>query len=80
MGDKRLRVIELTALLFLAMFATLPAGCFSAANHPPLNKKRSATRVGSSVVFPVQGNLYPLGYEFLILRLILGNLLMIMVL
>lgn len=62
MGEKRLRVIELTALLFLAMFATLPAGCFSAANHPPLNKKKSATRVGSSVVFPVQGNLYPLGY------------------
>ncbi|KAG2666814.1 hypothetical protein I3760_15G082700 [Carya illinoinensis] len=66
MGDKRQRIMALTAFLFLGLLATFPARCFSAANQPLQIKKESPqtkvpNRLGSSVVFPVQGNVYPVG-------------------
>ncbi|KAF7816840.1 Aspartic proteinase Asp1 [Senna tora] len=57
--------IALTVLFFLAFSSLFPLS-FSAANQPRNSKKSthptSANRFASSIVFPVQGNVYPLGY------------------
>jgi hypothetical protein len=68
MGEKRQRMIALNTFFFLGLLATFPAGCFSDVIQPSLMNKKSthptgSNRFGSSVVFPVQGNVYPLGYE-----------------
>lgn len=63
-GDKRNRVFALTALLILGLSVTFPC-CFSAANQPQTMKKSArANKFGSSAVFPLHGNVYPLGYDF----------------
>ncbi|KAL6208302.1 hypothetical protein ACLB2K_019253 [Fragaria x ananassa] len=52
--------LTFTAFLVLGLSATF---CFSETNQPQTNKK--STRLhsfGSSAVFPLQGNVYPLGY------------------
>lgn len=52
-------------VLVLVMFATFQ-GCFSEASQPQSKKKSTqstaAHRFGSTAVFPVTGNVYPLGY------------------
>jgi hypothetical protein len=68
MGMKKQRIIALTSLFFLGLFATF-RGCFSAANQPQLTQKKKGhptanNRFGSSAVLAVQGNVYPLGYGF----------------
>ena len=73
--EKRNR-IGLVTLLFLCFSANFPS-CFSAANQPHKvqNKKKSVAQpngFGSSAVFPVQGNVYPLGYVFDSLFRLLG--------
>ncbi|CAL2235105.1 unnamed protein product [Prunus armeniaca] len=61
-GGKRNRVFALTALLLLGLSVTFPC-CFSAANQPQTKKKSAqANKFGSSAVFPLHGNVYPLGY------------------
>ncbi|XP_059630717.1 aspartic proteinase Asp1-like isoform X2 [Cornus florida] len=51
-------------IFFLLVFSTAFQGCFSDSNQPQNNKKQSTARnrFGSSVVFPVTGNVYPKGY------------------
>lgn len=84
MGERGQTImIALTAFFFLGMFATFPAGCFSDSNQHPQSKKKSVhpaspNRFGSSVIFPVQGNVYPLGYGFWFFTWILRMLLIIM--
>jgi hypothetical protein len=68
MGKKSQRMIALAAFFFLGLLAIFPPGCLSDANQPFLMNKMSthpmgSSRFGSSVVFPVQGNVYPIGYE-----------------
>lgn len=67
MGEKSQRMIALAAFFFLGLLAIFPPGCLSDANQPSLMNKKSthpmgSSRFGSSVVFPVQGNVYPIGY------------------
>ncbi|KAG7941820.1 hypothetical protein I3843_16G066000 [Carya illinoinensis] len=67
-------MIALTAFFFLRMLATFPAGSFSDSNQHPQSKTKSVhpaspNRFGSSVIFPVQGNVYPLGYYFVTLKI-----------
>ncbi|XP_062159391.1 aspartic proteinase Asp1-like isoform X1 [Alnus glutinosa] len=74
MGEKRQRMIALNTFFFLGLLATFPAGCFSDVIQPSLMNKKSthptgSNRFGSSVVFPVQGNVYPLGYYFVNLNI-----------
>ncbi|KAK4276717.1 hypothetical protein QN277_014835 [Acacia crassicarpa] len=63
--DVKCRGIAMTLLFFLGFSAIFPL-CFSDVNLPSLTHKLlpliSKNRIGSSVVFPVQGNVYPLGY------------------
>ncbi|KAI9113301.1 hypothetical protein K1719_015826 [Acacia pycnantha] len=65
MMDVKCRGIAMTLLFFLGFSAIFPL-CFSDVNLPSLTKKLlplvSKNRIGSSVVLPVQGNVYPLGY------------------
>ncbi|KAH9757066.1 hypothetical protein WN944_008202 [Citrus x changshan-huyou] len=71
MEEKGKRVM---GLLVLLMFATFQ-GCFSEANQPPSKKKSTqstaAHRFGSTAVFPITGNVYPLGYYSVTLKI--GN-------
>lgn len=73
MGMKKQRIIALTSLFFLGLFATF-RGCFSAANQPQLTQKKKGhltanNRFGSSAVLAVQGNVYPLGYYYVNLKI-----------
>lgn len=55
----------------LCLSATFPRG-FSAANQPPPKKKTAQTKkIVSSAVFPIEGNVYPLGYYSVSLKI--GN-------
>lgn len=61
--SKRMMVVM---LLLLLMSATTFQECFSDSSQPP-SKRRStqstaARRFGSTAVFPLTGNVYPLGY------------------
>lgn len=64
MEEKGKRVM---GLLVLLMFATFQ-GCFSEASQPTSKKKSTqstaAHRFGSTAVFPITGNVYPLGYVY----------------
>lgn len=52
----------MTVMFFLVLSANFP-GCFSAASQQSNEKKSSHPKgLGSSVLFPVTGNVYPLGY------------------
>ncbi|XP_062024865.1 aspartic proteinase Asp1-like isoform X1 [Rosa rugosa] len=52
--------LTLTAFLVLGLFFSC---CFSETNHPQTNKKSAhLDSFGSSAVFPLHGNVYPLGY------------------
>ncbi|PON73205.1 Aspartic peptidase [Parasponia andersonii] len=64
--------IGFIVLFFLSLSADfLP--CFSAAKQQPPPKKKSAppNRIGTSAIFPVQGNVYPIGYYSVSLKI--GN-------
>ncbi|KAK9270453.1 hypothetical protein L1049_026033 [Liquidambar formosana] len=62
---KELRTSFAVVALFLMVFSATFQGCFSAANQPQNKKKPTqptASRgLGSSVIFPVHGNVYPDG-------------------
>ncbi|XP_028757532.1 aspartic proteinase Asp1 [Neltuma alba] len=63
--EVKYRAIAMTLFFFLGFSAIFPL-CFSDVVQPSLAKKSppltSNNRIGSSVVFRVQGNVYPLGY------------------
>ena len=63
MSRKRIGFIVLVFFFYLSA-DFLP--CFSAAKQQPPAKKKSArpNRIGTSSIFPIQGNVYPLGYVF----------------
>lgn len=66
--DVKSKGLALTTVLFyLGLSAIFPL-CFSAANQPRNSKQPtypiSGNRFGSSAVFQVQGNVYPLGYVY----------------
>lgn len=57
------RLLPLTAFFLLVLSTTIPC-VFSAANQPPTNRKSAQLqKSGSSAVFPLHGNVYPLGYD-----------------
>uniref|UniRef100_A0A5B6ZDA5 Aspartic proteinase Asp1 n=1 Tax=Davidia involucrata TaxID=16924 RepID=A0A5B6ZDA5_DAVIN len=61
-------------LLFLVILSTTFQACFSAANQPQKSKQQlklmaTTNRFGSSVVFPVTGNVYPRGYYHVTLNI-----------
>uniref|UniRef100_A0A5B6ZGC5 Aspartic proteinase Asp1 n=1 Tax=Davidia involucrata TaxID=16924 RepID=A0A5B6ZGC5_DAVIN len=60
-------------LLFLMVLSSTFRGCFSATNQPQNKEQQSKStatnRFGSSVVFPVTGNVYPKGYYHVTLNI-----------
>lgn len=57
--------IALTALFVLGLSATFFSCCFSETSQPLINKKSTQSdHMASSAVFLLQGNVYPLGYDF----------------
>lgn len=62
--SKRSR-IALTALFVLGLSATFFSCCFSETSQLQINKKSTQlAHLASSAVFPLRGNVYPLGYDF----------------
>ncbi|KAJ4700708.1 aspartic proteinase Asp1-like [Melia azedarach] len=65
---------SITFLLFLVMFSTFQ-GCISAASQLSsiikTTRSKTSNRIGSTTVFPVTGNVYPLGYYSVSLQI--GN-------
>ncbi|KAL5559645.1 hypothetical protein UlMin_035856 [Ulmus minor] len=63
MGGQKGSGIGILVLFFLCLSADFPP-CFSAANQPQTNtnQKSFLNQIGSSAVFPLKGNVYPLGY------------------
>ncbi|GAV71949.1 Asp domain-containing protein [Cephalotus follicularis] len=59
-GSKTMK-LSMFPLLLLLLFSTFQ-GCFSQASYHPTNKKSTSNGFGSSVVFPLTGDVYPLGY------------------
>ncbi|XP_070669507.1 aspartic proteinase Asp1-like isoform X2 [Malus domestica] len=56
------RLLPLTVFFLLVLSATIPC-VFSAANQSPTYRKSAQLqKFGSSAVFPLHGNVYPLGY------------------
>lgn len=62
-GTEKMKRNELAVLFFFLCFSAKFQRSFSAANQPPPKKKPAQTKkIGSSAVFPIYGNVYPLGY------------------
>lgn len=68
MEEKHTKGVSLTMVLFLMAMSATFQGCFSSATSPPPDKGKSNKTVAannpstSSVVLPITGNVYPLGY------------------
>lgn len=59
--DVKSKGIALTTVVFFLGFSAIFPLCFSAANQPRNSEKPTRP---ASAVFPVQGNVYPLGYVY----------------
>ena len=58
MNNKR-KLVPMESVLFLVVFFTTFQGSFGASKQ---TKSKASYGIGSSVVFPVTGNVYPKGY------------------
>ncbi|KAJ0025907.1 hypothetical protein Pint_08144 [Pistacia integerrima] len=73
--ERKSKRMMLVLLLLLFMFATTFQECFSDSSQPPIKRRSTqstaARRFGSTAVFPLTGNVYPLGYYSVSLKI--GN-------